>query len=89
MSWESDRIAGTGGTGCGGLFLARRFGGSSTVDLAESSQRGPSTMTSSALWANNSLAWDKRNGRCWMLHIPQDSIREPIRVNAPVEQDIL
>jgi len=89
MDWESDPIAGAGGTGCGGLFLARRFRGSSTVDLAESAHRGPSTMTSSGVWANNDLAWDKRNGRCWTLHTRQDSIKEPIRVNAPVEQDIL
>jgi hypothetical protein len=89
MAWESDGIAGTGGTDCGGLFLVRRFGGSSPVVPAESAHRGPSTMTSSGLWANNALAWDKRNGRCWTLHCRQDSIKEPIRVNAPVERHIL
>jgi hypothetical protein len=46
-------------------------------------------MTSSGLWANNALAWDKRNGKCWTFHCRQDSIKEPIRVNAPVEQHIL
>ena len=89
MDWESDGIAGTGGTGRGGLFLVRLFGGSSPVVPAASAHQGPSTMTSSGLWANNALAWDKWTGKCWTLHGRQDPIKEPIRVNAPVERHIL
>jgi len=63
--------------------------GSRLVVPVESAHRGPSTMTSSVLWANNALAWDKWNGRCWTPHRRQDSIKEPIRVNAPVEWHIL
>jgi len=89
MARESGGIAGAGGTGRGGPFLVRLFGGSSPVVSAASAHRGPSMMTSSGLWANNALAWDKWNGTCWTLHCRHDPIKEPIRVNAPVEQHIL